>query len=129
MDYSKQVITMKPSLTSTMKPTLTVFLTALLFAPLAVPAAPAAEPVPAFQAALPVWPEGRETELNLFVEFRADFDRPAATPVSLRLTGALITGRSSTASSRDTDRLVPGMAHSEWTSGKLLQSSSPAGTT
>ena len=42
-----------------------------------------------FMSALPVWPEGRSTEMNVFVEFRAAFaqpDRPTA--AILRLTGA-----------------------------------------
>ena len=51
-------------------------------------AAPADEPLPAFQAARPVWPEGRDKERNLLVEFRAGFERPEAGPVILRLTGA-----------------------------------------
>jgi alpha-L-rhamnosidase len=70
-----------------MKLTLSL-LAALLLAPLATSAAPAAEPVPAFQSARPVWPEGREKERNLLVEFRAAFDRPEAGPVVLRLAGA-----------------------------------------
>jgi hypothetical protein len=45
-------------------------------------------PAPAFQAAQPIWPEGREMERNLLVEFRAGFDRPEPGPVVLRLTGA-----------------------------------------
>ncbi len=32
---------------------------------------------PSFQAALPVWPEGRATRMNDFVEFRASFDAKA----------------------------------------------------
>lgn len=70
-----------------MKHTLAI-LNALLLAPLPVLAAPVAEPVPAFQAARPVWPEGRDKERNLLVEFRAAFDRPGPGPVVLRLTGA-----------------------------------------
>ncbi len=49
----------------------------------------AAEPMPHFDAARPVWPEGRETEMNLLVEFRASFERPAGTTI-LRLTGATL---------------------------------------
>ena len=45
-------------------------------------------PAPAFQAAQPIWPEKREMERNLLVEFRAGFDRPEPGPVVLRLTGA-----------------------------------------
>ena len=40
---------------------------------------------PAFQAARPVWPEGKETERNVLVEFRVEFDKPAAGPVALRV--------------------------------------------
>jgi len=53
-------------------------------------AAPAVEPVPVFKAARPVWPEGREKERNLLVEFRATFDRKETEPVILRLTGATL---------------------------------------
>lgn len=48
----------------------------------------AGEPSPAFQVARPVWPEGRETERNLLVEFRATFESPPAGPVILRMTGS-----------------------------------------
>lgn len=41
-------------------------------------------PAPEFLAARPVWPEGRETERNLFVGFRASFDAPASGSVSAR---------------------------------------------
>ncbi len=70
-----------------MKHTLT-YLSALLLAPLAALAAPASESVPAFQAARPVWPEGRDKERNLLVEFRTAFDRPGPGPVVVRLAGA-----------------------------------------
>ncbi|HQH69858.1 MAG TPA: hypothetical protein PK166_15780 [Candidatus Hydrogenedentes bacterium] len=43
---------------------------------------------PGFAAARPVWPEGRETEMNLFVGFRAVFEHPGDGPVTVRLTGA-----------------------------------------
>jgi len=43
---------------------------------------------PAFVAAKPVWPEGRETEMNLFVGFRAVFEHPGEGPVVVRVTGA-----------------------------------------
>ncbi|MEO6005075.1 MAG: alpha-L-rhamnosidase C-terminal domain-containing protein [Opitutus sp.] len=43
---------------------------------------------PKFESALPVWPEGRSTEMNMLVEFRATFAQPQHTPVLLRLTGA-----------------------------------------
>lgn len=52
------------------------------------PDTPATERMPFFQVALPVWPEGRETEMNLFVEFRTYFHLPTAPAVSLHLTGA-----------------------------------------
>lgn len=52
--------------------------------------APAAEANPAFQAARPVWPEGRETERNLLVEFRTGFEQPPAGPVTLRMTGSTL---------------------------------------
>lgn len=45
-------------------------------------------PVPAFQSAQPVWPEGKELERNLLVEFRSVFERPDAAAVTLRLAGA-----------------------------------------
>jgi len=38
-----------------------------------------------FIAAKPVWPDGRETEKNLTVVFRAEFDAPAGERVTLRL--------------------------------------------
>ena len=37
-----------------------------------------------FQVAKPVWPEGRETEMNLSVGFRAVFEPPRGKPVLLR---------------------------------------------
>ena len=37
-------------------------------------AAVASAAAPKFQAALPVWPEGRATRMNDFVEFRASFE-------------------------------------------------------
>ncbi|MEO7598656.1 MAG: hypothetical protein ABIV50_06980 [Opitutus sp.] len=43
---------------------------------------------PKFQTARPVWPEGRSSEMNLFVEFRAQFAQARAGPALLRLTGA-----------------------------------------
>ena len=45
---------------------------------------------PTFQAAHPVWPEGRATERNLLVEFRAVLELPAAGPTTLRLTAATL---------------------------------------
>ena len=41
-----------------------------------------------FTAARPVWPAGRETEMNLFVGFRAAFEHPDNGPVIVRLTGS-----------------------------------------
>ena len=43
-----------------------------------------------FQVAKPVWPEGRETEMNLFVGFRAVFHTPSASRVVVRVTGATL---------------------------------------
>ena len=48
----------------------------------------AQELTPSFSSAKPVWPEGRETERNLLVEFRSTFDRPDAGSIVLRLAGA-----------------------------------------
>lgn len=54
-------------------------------------AAPAAVPAAAgFQAAVPVWPDGREKERNLQVGFRAVIGRPATPSVLLRLTGSTV---------------------------------------
>lgn len=61
---------------------------ALLLAVPAVRGGAATEPEPAFQAARPIWPEGREKERNLLVEFQTAFDRPGAGPALLRLAGA-----------------------------------------
>ena len=45
---------------------------------------------PSFETACPVWPEGRETRMNDFVEFHADFDvREGEEPV-LRVTGTSV---------------------------------------
>ncbi len=49
-----------------------------------------ADPVPAFQSAKPVWPEGREKEKNLLVAFRAEIVPPAAGQVVLRATGSTL---------------------------------------
>ena len=43
---------------------------------------------PEFQSALPVWPEGRAEEMNVFAEFRAEFAQPDPGPAMLRVTGA-----------------------------------------
>jgi alpha-L-rhamnosidase len=50
----------------------------------------AATSSPAFLAAKPIWPKGRETEKNLFVGFRAAFQAPASQEVLLRATGATL---------------------------------------
>lgn len=47
-------------------------------------------PADAFLSARPVWPQGRETEKNLAVGFRAVFDAPDDAPVVLRLTASTI---------------------------------------
>jgi len=49
-----------------------------------------AEFSPAFVAAKPIWPEGREKEKNLFVGFRATFVAPINERVTLRATGSTI---------------------------------------
>ena len=60
-----------------------------IFVCLAASSAVAGEaPAPSFVAAKPVWPEGRETEKNLFVGFRASFKAPANARVWLRATGS-----------------------------------------
>ncbi|MHC4644126.1 MAG: hypothetical protein ACYTBJ_01395, partial [Planctomycetota bacterium] len=41
-----------------------------------------------FYSARPIWPEGRETEMNLFVGFRAVFNRPRSGAAVLRITGS-----------------------------------------
>lgn len=55
-------------------------------------APPANEPmsgaVPVFLAARPVWPAGREREMNLAVGFRASFPRPEGICTVLRVTGS-----------------------------------------
>lgn len=50
----------------------------------------AAAPGDAFLNARPVWPEGRETEKNLTVGFRAVFDAPGDASVVLRVTASPI---------------------------------------
>lgn len=44
----------------------------------------------AFRAARPIWPEGRETEKNLFVGFRAIVGVPAGARVTLRVTASTV---------------------------------------
>lgn len=48
----------------------------------------ATEPPPSFQSARPIWPAGRETEMNLLVGFRAGFDAPESGRIVLRVTGS-----------------------------------------
>jgi alpha-L-rhamnosidase len=43
-----------------------------------------------FQAARPVWPKNRETEMNLFVGFRATFEPPGGKPVQLRIAASTL---------------------------------------
>ena len=43
---------------------------------------------PEFKVAKAVWPDARETEMNLTVGFRAVFDRPSEKPVVLQLAGS-----------------------------------------
>ncbi|MGH9327411.1 MAG: hypothetical protein ACRD2B_12110 [Terriglobia bacterium] len=45
---------------------------------------------PSFELAKPIWPKGRETEMNLFVGFRAVFGSAPARPVIVRIAGASI---------------------------------------
>src|SRR5690606_16975950 len=47
-------------------------------------------PRAAFAVAQPVWLSGRETELNVFAGFRAEFDGPSTGSAILRLTGSTI---------------------------------------
>ena len=45
---------------------------------------------PTFQTALPVWPEGRATRMNDFVEFRTSFDAKSGEKPILRVTGSSV---------------------------------------
>ncbi|MEI7823047.1 MAG: hypothetical protein WCK55_19215 [Verrucomicrobiota bacterium] len=45
---------------------------------------------PVFQRAKPIWPQGRETEKNLTVAFRARFEAPSGGSVLLRATGSTL---------------------------------------
>lgn len=65
----------------------TLCLIALL--PLSAPEA-ALTVTPGFVSARPVWSEGRETEKNLIMGFRAVFDAPEAPPVLLRIAGSTV---------------------------------------
>jgi len=58
--------------------------------PKVLTAAPATQPRVFFLSAKPIWPKGREKEMNLFVGFRTIFPRPAKLPVVLRVTGSTI---------------------------------------
>ena len=69
-----------------MKPALLLF-TLLLIGSGTLPAATTA---PSFLSAKPIWPEGREKERNLLVEFRAGLAQPLQAPVILRLAGATL---------------------------------------
>jgi alpha-L-rhamnosidase len=44
----------------------------------------------AFRAAKPIWPQGREKEMNLFVGFRAVFEAPSGDHVQLRVAGSTL---------------------------------------
>jgi len=44
----------------------------------------------AFRSAKPIWPHGREKEMNLWVGFRAVFDAPPGKHVYLRMTGCTL---------------------------------------
>lgn len=43
-----------------------------------------------FNSAQPIWPIGRETEMNLFVGFRAVFNRPVTAQATLRITASCV---------------------------------------
>lgn len=62
----------------------------LSFGVLLVIALPAWGDVAEFTAASPVWPSGRETEMNVSVGFRAVLEKTDAAPVMLRLAAASI---------------------------------------
>src|SRR5271156_1572825 len=44
----------------------------------------------AFRTAQPIWPRGREKEMNLFVGFRAIFEAPPGQHVQLRVAGSTL---------------------------------------
>ena len=67
---------------------------------------------PAFRSARPVWPSGRETEMNRLVGFRAVFEVPQGQNVVLRYTVGGSTGNTWPA-----DRHGRHTAISAWTSG------------
>lgn len=66
------------------------FRCSLLAAALVLVSAPLLAVSPRFLSAKPIWPQGRETEKNLTVGFRASFDAPAGGRVVLRLTGSTL---------------------------------------
>jgi alpha-L-rhamnosidase len=49
-----------------------------------------ADPDIRFLSAKPIWPQGRETEMNLFVGFRAVFETPRRGKADLRVAGATL---------------------------------------
>ncbi len=59
------------------------------FCLIALASAISADEIPAFTDARPVWPQGLETEKNLFVGFRAVIDKPDG-EVVLRMTGSTV---------------------------------------
>jgi alpha-L-rhamnosidase len=67
----------------------TVFAIALLVA-LGGAAAPEAAEVVSFSTAVPVWPAGRDREMNLLVEFRAGFTTAVGDSARVRVTAATI---------------------------------------
>ncbi|GMV90343.1 MAG: hypothetical protein AMXMBFR82_01210 [Candidatus Hydrogenedentota bacterium] len=50
----------------------------------------ASDVTPQFLGAKPVWPEGRETEMNLSIGFYGSFEAQPEEPVTLRLTGSTL---------------------------------------
>lgn len=67
-----------------MKKTAMLFVLACLTATLAI------AQQPAFTAAKPIWPQGKELDLNLTTGVRAVFDKPAAGDVILRVTASSV---------------------------------------
>jgi alpha-L-rhamnosidase len=61
-----------------------------LAAETAAPHATPADPEIAFRSAKPIWPQGREKEMNISVGFRAVFEAPVGHHVHLRLTGSTL---------------------------------------
>ena len=54
------------------------------------PHIPSVDPEVAFLSAKPIWPQGRDKEMNLFVGFRAVFEAPRKGNVKLRVAGATL---------------------------------------